>query len=145
MAPIRRPYPAGESPNCEIGGPRTGQASLNRQIGRHKADRIPGSSPRNTGTGGFAQPNVGRLSETIGAMWDKPSHGVRNFPGNPHRCNLEYNKWAARIMSSLLSVSGLPDRGIVVGRSRSLELLAGDLAPEQAGNRQHGGVSAHDN
>ena len=42
-------------------------------------------------------------------------------------------------MSSLLSVSGFTDRRIVVGGRLSLELLAGDLAPEQAGDRQHGG------
>ena len=45
-------------------------------------------------------------------------------------------------MSSLLSVSGLLDRRIVVGRSLSLELLAGDLAPEQAGDGQHGSPDA---
>ena len=38
-------------------------------------------------------------------------------------------------MSLLLSVSGLPDRRVVVGGLQPLELLSGDLAPEQAGIR----------
>ena len=45
-------------------------------------------------------------------------------------------------MSSLLSVSGLPDRRIVIGGNQSLEPLASDLEPEQTGDRQHCGPDA---